>query len=1016
MPNRQYCWLAPSDSDLSDGVSLSDPTGLFLEQKGFVLEPLSQVQARAQGASGWRAKKVAVTRKLTLTLLSIGPSPDAVMSHVADLQDALEAAYRGQGSDATGPGWVLWMRWGDTWDWTFFDVVEGSVGVVTAAAVEGQAYRLTASLEVLPFARGRAVRDPVIPGLTPETGTVFRANVPGDADAVCSLYLTDTGSPSVPIQGWRIGRHGHPLARLGDFSPFTPVSAAVPCGATFTRLLDATNAGGAFDGGRFDVVARVAAGAAPLQAASDLAAVAGPGGALPGGSYEYLRTAFDLAGREGPASGVAALYLPGAAILARPPMVAGGDAGWAGPAFLGGGGNVPHQLGIEAPGVAEFRAGQGPEGQTTMHLASIADGWRLQGPAEVFVYPDDSVLDDQTYLTNKELAFTLGPGGGQAQGAGTAGAIGATMSSFWVPYLSTRTGVLALQYKLRINSLALNALGGPVFLPYFLPLRIAVTTAGWYLANNLAAGPGAADQWNGLFGLTGALPSESLQPVSGPLPALGQWVTVELLVDTRSGAGSGLLYLGGRLAATVTDVNVATGGQVVSGELDVSAVLPYYTYCRRDSPDPSGFQPSDISYTNPTPPTPQYGFPVTNLDHDVQVIDMEATWPDATKPGGFVDIHTFAPVTDAAAIYAFEIANNHFDVRYTFHTVLTPVVRTSTPRFAPYAPPFTPVPYSEYQKGPPGPLAEGTLPPVASADIDICDVIVADGYIGVPGGSDPGASFANSILLSWSLPDPAGSVSRQRIYRRRDDQTATTAAAGASPYSVAQGWEYQELSATATTFSDTTDAGWIPGPPPSGTAAVQPTLIRAGAAAAGAPSARRAFAAAVAADPSLGAATPQYLDLGELPLPPVQPPVGGQSGQWTLSLEARTGSDAPPGPATVTVTGVWRLAHDEPQLWAEIGGRADPAPHAWDLVTLPDTTRSFALLFDQAHATPEGSATLAGGLTLSPGQNWVTIIPEGPGGSAAPGMTFSAQLEITPRFAFSKGLGGAGWSLGGAFP
>jgi len=238
----------------------------------------------------------------------------------------------------------------------------------------------------------------------------------------------------------------------------------------------------------------------------------------------------------------------------------------------------------------------------------------------------------------------------------------------------------------------------------------------------------------------------------------------------------------------------------------------------------------------------------------------------------------------------------------------------------------------------------------------------------------PAAS--SSVALEWT-PPAQGTPAKYRVYRNRGS-----------------GWGYVEVTAPATSYLWTSEAGITNADPPS--VAPPVTAWRASVAL---PSGTTIWRGLPSVASRIANGTWEDIALGDVPLPPIPAGESETPDGARLVIEAAhlTG-------AVVMVNGVWMMDRSSGQVltWRERLASTDPIN--WVVETNRDEI-SAAWLRDDA-GNEAGQADIQPGvMTLAPGNALVVIRPEIAGGVSA--LTQSdlrlRRLLVTPRYTWLRG-------------
>jgi hypothetical protein len=205
-------YLSVGDSPTSDFIDLLDRGAHYLLHGRIVAPP---------------PPPDAGERTLGLTLRVCGADNDAVLANYR----AIEAKLAQARAASAGPvpagavGVVLGWRWTGASSRVYFDVLDGSLEPVE---VWPDWMRVQLTLVCLPLARGDEIALDESDPIANASGTLWIGGVPGDADPITRLVLTDQSSGGAVINGWVIGRRAFAGMGQDDFQPVLDAAAVAP--------------------------------------------------------------------------------------------------------------------------------------------------------------------------------------------------------------------------------------------------------------------------------------------------------------------------------------------------------------------------------------------------------------------------------------------------------------------------------------------------------------------------------------------------------------------------------------------------------------------------------------------------------------------------------------------------------------------------------------------------------------------------------------------------------------------
>lgn len=252
--------LGSGDGVSVGAVDLGDPLRHYMRAGGF--------RAPAPHDSD-------LTRQIQIDLVFMASTASALADYENEIHTMIALAPGAVPPYPTGSPVVLSVRMG-TINWTYFDVLEGSLSIDTFNPSNTEHFG-TLTLTCLAAGRGDPVTVPL--GAIPNTLVAYSAPVPilGDLPAYCRIIGVDNSASTKVIQSIRAGVRSFPDMAAGDWTPVLDMLAtgsATPqtdasdyLGAAFARLdpapswLDVASAQRPASGirmfGRFDVYARV---------------------------------------------------------------------------------------------------------------------------------------------------------------------------------------------------------------------------------------------------------------------------------------------------------------------------------------------------------------------------------------------------------------------------------------------------------------------------------------------------------------------------------------------------------------------------------------------------------------------------------------------------------------------------------------------------------------------------------------------------------------------------------------
>lgn len=271
-------WIAVGDADLHDALNLNDGAIWIPVEGSFKAPPPFRRTFRSR--SKGTAQTIDKFRSVSWDALLQAPTDDQLYAYLQLLEWKLAQAEAMSGQyPEDGRGVCLWVAWGGSSQYTYFDIEQGQLTVTRGDEKYGSAVisEVAIDLTCRPLAHGQPKTYGPFGPLTIGTGaSIWLPNLPGSADGLPQLTLTDASGNNEAIGTYRIGTFSLPMAGQTDYTAWVDAQpfqagiahadataldgvscARVTLSSAFQGVALFQSPGGAAEHGQFDLFLKV---------------------------------------------------------------------------------------------------------------------------------------------------------------------------------------------------------------------------------------------------------------------------------------------------------------------------------------------------------------------------------------------------------------------------------------------------------------------------------------------------------------------------------------------------------------------------------------------------------------------------------------------------------------------------------------------------------------------------------------------------------------------------------------